>query len=136
MIIENREEVMKGKIVTVIDTSNYQESYSEPVPFEAEVVDKYDINIVVVSQKTCKIYELYEHQIINESNSSRGENYVFEGDYKFTDGTLIPPEVYSLPKIIKIADLRDVIDKIDREEITMSKGAEILNDIAIKHLNK
>ena len=54
---------MGGKIVTVIDTSNYQESYSEPVPFEAEVVDKYDINTVVVSQNTGKRYELYEHQI-------------------------------------------------------------------------
>ncbi len=40
------------------------------------------------------------------------------------------------PKIIKLAHLRDVIDKIDKGEITMSKGAEILNQVAANYLNK
>lgn len=41
----------------------------------------------------------------------------------------------SPPKIIKLADLRDVIDKIDKGEITMSKGAEALNQIIYETLH-
>lgn len=36
-------------------------------------------------------------------------------------------------KIIKLAHLRDVIDGIDKGEITMSKGAEILNQVAVDY---
>lgn len=39
------------------------------------------------------------------------------------------------PKLIKLADLRDVIDKIDKEEITMYRGVEILNQIAYEALH-
>ncbi len=127
---------MEGKIVTVIDMSNYQESYGEPTPFKAEVEDKYGINTVVVSQKTGKRYELYDHQIVANIDSSRGESYIFEDIYVYVDGTLIPPEVYSPQKIIKLADLKEVINDIDKGEITVAKGAEILNDIVLETESK
>jgi hypothetical protein len=56
--------MIEGNIVIVIDTSNYEASFSEEVPFKAKVIDKYDINTVVKSLKTNKEYELYDYQII------------------------------------------------------------------------
>lgn len=49
-------------LVTVTDTSNYKSTYSEAVPFEAKVIEKYDIHTLVESLKTGKKYELYTHQ--------------------------------------------------------------------------
>lgn len=40
------------------------------------------------------------------------------------------------PKIIKLADLKEVINGIDKGEITISKGAEILNDIVLETESK
>lgn len=34
-------------------------------------------------------------------------------------------------RVIKLAHLRDVIELIDKEEISMSKAADILNDIVL-----
>ena len=56
--------ITEDNIVIVIDTSNYKASFSEEVPFKAQVIDKYDINTVVKSQTTGKEYELYDYQMI------------------------------------------------------------------------
>lgn len=37
-------------------------------------------------------------------------------------------------KLIRVADLRDVMDKYNRGEITFSRAAEMLNDAAIAAL--
>ena len=55
----------KGQLVIVIDTGNYVQSYSEPVPFKAKL---YSITehpcYWVKSLSTGKKYELYENQIL------------------------------------------------------------------------
>ena len=55
---------LKDNIVIVIDTSNYKAGFSEDVPFKAEVIDEYDVNILVRSLETGIEYELYFHQIL------------------------------------------------------------------------
>lgn len=55
---------LEDNIVIVIDTSNYKESYSEPIPFKAEVVNKYEKEICVISSTTGKEYELDYNQIL------------------------------------------------------------------------
>lgn len=53
------------------------------------------------------------------------------------DMKLIPDDVsFHTPKIIKLADLKEVINGIDKGEITISKGAEILNDIVLETESK
>lgn len=56
--------MIEDNIVIVLDTSNYKASYSEPTPFKAKVIDKYDICTVVKSKVSGKEYELYDHQMI------------------------------------------------------------------------
>lgn len=55
----------EGQIVIVIDTSNYNSSYSEKVPFKAELfsITSYPC-YWVRSLVTGKEYELYENQIL------------------------------------------------------------------------
>ena len=53
-------------MVIVVDNSNYKADYAEKVPFRAKVLDKYENEIVVISLKTGKEYELYYHQILEE----------------------------------------------------------------------
>lgn len=55
---------MKYETVVVINTSNYKSSYSDKVPFKAQVLDRYDDTIWVVSEETNKEYELYYDQIL------------------------------------------------------------------------
>lgn len=40
---------------------------------------------------------------------------------------------YTTPKIIKLADLKEVINDIDMGRITLAKGAEILNQVAVEY---
>lgn len=55
----------KGQIVVVVDTSNYKASYSEKVPFKAELYSITDYPCYwVKSLATGKEYELYESQIL------------------------------------------------------------------------
>jgi len=52
-------------IVIVVDTSNYLASYSEEVPFKAEVEFVTDYPMLTVkSMSTSKVYELYPNQIL------------------------------------------------------------------------
>lgn len=41
-----------------------------------------------------------------------------------------------IPNVIKLAHLKEVISNIDKGEITISKGAEILNDIVLETESK
>lgn len=53
-----------GQIVTVINTDNYNASFSEPVPFKARVSEITPHPCVwVISLETNKLYELYLDQI-------------------------------------------------------------------------
>ena len=55
----------EGQIVIVIDTSNYEASYAEQIPFKAELYSITDYPCYWVrSLVTGKEYELYESQIL------------------------------------------------------------------------
>lgn len=56
----------QGSLVIVIDTSNYNTDYSEPVPFKAIVTEKLEgmFSTWVRSITSGKEYELYPHQIL------------------------------------------------------------------------
>lgn len=58
------ETMIEDNIVIVLDTGNYKASYSEPAPFKAKVIAKYDICTVVKSKVSGKEYELYDNQMI------------------------------------------------------------------------
>lgn len=54
----------KDNVVIVVDNSNYSSTYAESVPFKAQIIDKYEHLIHVISLDTNKEYELYYNQIL------------------------------------------------------------------------
>lgn len=56
--------MIPDNIVIIIDTGNYKDSYAEPTPFRARIIDKYDNCVVVKSMETNKEYELYYYQVL------------------------------------------------------------------------